>query len=131
PLYGVAERVGPMAVLEKARAAGIDALWLPAVGETPARPYELTGTALAGLTPEPFGGDVALGPYPVSVLDQANAMATFAAGGRRAVAHFVRRVGKDFAAVYVEAPPPGDLALARPLVDDLTWALSQNAAAAL
>ena len=76
----------------------------------------------------PFGSDVALGVYPVTVLDQANAMATFAADGRRSAAHFVERVGKDFATVYSEHGPRSSSALGRASVADVSWALSQNPA---
>ena len=89
PLYSVAEQVGASAVIDQARAAGIEAMWTAGTAEGPGQRYDLTGPSAADLTPEPFGSDVALGVYPVTVLDQANAMATFAAGGRRSAAHFV------------------------------------------
>ncbi len=75
---------------------------------------------------------MALGAYPVTVLDQANAMATFAAGGRRSAPHFVRQVSKDFATVYAERPTPAVRSgLSRAAIDDLTWVLSQNPAGQL
>ena len=36
-----------------------------------------------------------IGQYPITVMDHANGMATFAAGGLRANAHFVTKVIKD------------------------------------
>jgi membrane peptidoglycan carboxypeptidase len=132
PYFALTERIGAGAVIDMARRAGVDAMWLPARSGTPARRFDLTETPVAALTPAPFGTDVALGDYPVTVLDQANAMATFADGGRRSPAHFVLRVAKDFTTVYAEAAPTtGEAVLARAAVDDLTWTLSQNPAGAL
>jgi membrane peptidoglycan carboxypeptidase len=126
PYFAVTERVGAAAVIDKARAAGIDTMWLPGTGDAAPRRFDVAGSSGVALSPEPFDTEVGLGSYPVTVLDQANAMATFAAGGRRAGAHFVRRVSKDFAVVYTENTAPVGTALAKPLVDDLTWALSQG-----
>ena len=81
--------------------------------------------------PRPFGTEVSLGDYPVTVLDQANAMATFAADGRRSLAHFVRRVTKDVVVVVAERVGGGVRVLAQPAVADITWALAQNPAGAL
>jgi membrane peptidoglycan carboxypeptidase len=130
PFYSVTERVGAAAVIDQARAAGIDAMWTPGSAAGPGQRYGLTGPSATELTPEPFGSDVALGVYPVTVLNQANAMATFAAGGRRGTAHFVERVGKDFSTVY-SARPGSSAALSRATVADLTWVLSQNPAGQL
>jgi membrane peptidoglycan carboxypeptidase len=129
PFFSVTERVGATAVIERARAAGIEAMWTPGTADGPAQRYDLTGR-VADLTPEPFGPDVALGLYPVTVLDQANAMATFAAGGRRSAAHFVERVGKDFTSVYA-ATLRTSVALDPAAVADVSWVLSQNPAGQL
>lgn len=131
PYFALTEKIGAARVIDMARQAGIDAMYVPQRGDTPQQRYDLTGTTGSALTPEPFGTDVALGDYPVTVLDQANAMATFAAGGRRSTAHFVVRVSKDFSTVYTEQATNGSPILDRAAVDDLTWALSQNPAGAL
>jgi membrane peptidoglycan carboxypeptidase len=78
------------------------------------------------VSPTPFGTDVALGDYPVTVLDQANAMATFAAGGRRSEVHFVQRVRKDSATVVAPGFGPGEQILNAAAVKDLTWTLAQD-----
>jgi membrane peptidoglycan carboxypeptidase len=52
--------------------------------------------------PSVFGAGLADGHDRVSVLDQANAMATFAGGGVRARAHFVRTVTQGNQTVYTE-----------------------------
>jgi membrane peptidoglycan carboxypeptidase len=59
-------------------------------------------------------------------------MATFAAGGRRHAAHFVRNVSRTFSPVYAESTDPGGSPILAPAaVNDLTWALSQNPNGAL
>jgi len=130
PFYSLTERVGAGAVLDQARAAGIGAMWSAGTAEGPPLRYDLSRQPTAELTPEPFGPDVALGSYPVTVLDQANAMATLAAGGRRSAVHFVERVGKDFATVYA-ARPSSSRALPPAAVADISWVLSQNPAGQL
>jgi membrane peptidoglycan carboxypeptidase len=44
-----------------------------------------------GLSLAQFNAVVGIGQYAVTVLDQANGMATFVAGGRRATAHLCSR----------------------------------------
>ncbi|MFC7478798.1 hypothetical protein ACFQX7_00270 [Luedemannella flava] len=58
----------------------------------------------AGADLTTFGTEVGIGQYPVTVLDQANAMATFAQGVR-AEAHFVKQVTKVGAVVHAEKLP--------------------------
>ncbi len=130
PFYSLTERVGAAAVIDQARAAGIEAMWSAGTTEGPPLRYDLGRQPTAELTPAPFGPDVALGIYPVTVLDQANAMATLAAGGRRSAVHFVERVGKDFATVYA-AKPSSSRALPPAAAADVSWVLSQNPAGQL
>jgi membrane peptidoglycan carboxypeptidase len=59
------------------------------------------------------------------VLDHANGMATFAADGRRAQAHFVREVTHRGARVYAEQLVQSDIGLTPAQIDELTWTLSQ------
>lgn len=125
PFYAVTERIGPAAVIETARDAGIGAMW--SLGADGPRRHDLTGRSVRTLVPEPFTADVALGTYPVTVLDQAVAMATFAAGGVRATTHFVDRVVRDYATVY-EGPSERERVLAADVVADITAALAQNPA---
>ena len=128
PFYSLTSRVGAAAVVDLARAAGIDTMWTRGTDNDLPAPVELSA---AGATSS-FGIDVALGVYPVTVLDQANAMATFAAGGRRAPAHVTISVTKDYATIYREPPvPPSTPVLDAAELADLTWALSQNPAGQL
>ena len=60
-----------------------------------------------------FSTEVGIGQYGITVLDHANGMATFAAGGKRAEAHFVRAVSEGDDEVYAGAADP-DRDRARP-----------------
>jgi membrane peptidoglycan carboxypeptidase len=133
PMFAVAERVGAAAVIDMARAAGVDAMWIPDTPTSPRRRVDVRGQTGAALTPRPFGPDVALGLYPVTVLDQADAMATLAAGGRRADAHFVRRVSRAGQTLVSERLPAGGAGrqLTPRQLDDVRWVLSQNPAGQL
>jgi membrane peptidoglycan carboxypeptidase len=66
----------------------------------------------------------------VTVIDQANAMATFAAKGKRAQTHFVKEVSLDGTVVHAERPDPdgATVALSADQLADLTWAMSRTAA---
>lgn len=130
PYASLAARLGPAPLIDAARSAGIDSMWVPATASAPQRRYDVAATTAASLTPEPFGLQVGQGDYPVTVVDQANAMATYAGGGRRARAHFVRTVTKSFASYYAE-PRETEQALRPEVVDDVTWVLAQNPAGQL
>lgn len=133
PFFALAQTLRPAAVVDMARATGIDSMWLlpAAVAEPtnesdgqPRQRIDLGSPAADGA----FGAGVGLGAYPISVLDHANGMATLAADGVRAEAHFVRRVSKGSTVLYGESLPGGGQ---RPVLEpaavaDLTWAMSQN-----
>jgi len=65
------------------------------------------------------------------VLDHANGMATFAAGGERAQAHFVREVSHHGSLVYAEPLVQTNIGLRHDQVDALTGVLRQVPAARL
>ena len=103
PLYDVTVSVTPAKVLELARDAGIDFMWT----DDRLRVDLRTG-ATTQVVPSKFDITLGIGQYPVTVLDQANAMATFAAGGVRAKVHFVRSVAVAGQVRYTEALPGKD-----------------------
>jgi membrane peptidoglycan carboxypeptidase len=131
PLYAVAQKVGVAKVIDMAHASGVDSMWVPDSPTTTRQRYDLDSTTAEHLTPQPFNGDVALGEYPVTVEDQANAMATFAAGGMRAQAHFVTRVSKGADVVYTESTTKPERVLSASAAADLTWVMSQEPAGRL
>jgi membrane peptidoglycan carboxypeptidase len=136
PFYSLTQKVGPAAVVDAARTAGIDAMWTPQTETQPARQYDLTTTSGSALSPDPFGPGTGLGDYPVTVVDQANAMATLAAAGTRAQVHFVRTVTRNDTATSPTVTVVSERVLARPafpaaVAADLTYALGQSPAGKL
>jgi membrane peptidoglycan carboxypeptidase len=90
-LDSLAARLGSAAIFALARDAGI------ALISDGQKVYDT-----ATIDPSVVGAGLADGHDLVSVLDQANAMATFAARGVRAQAHFVRAVTQGNQSVYAE-----------------------------
>jgi len=89
PFYWITKEIGKGKVLDAAKAAGVQHIWtndLKAVDLAKAK----NGDAVAG----DFGLQVGFGQYGITVLDHANGVATFAAGGVYHKAHFVRKVEK-------------------------------------
>jgi membrane peptidoglycan carboxypeptidase len=118
--YAVTASVGPAKVLATARDAGIDTMW------TDSRQRRvLAATDVNTLVPSQFDTMLGLGQYPVTVLDQANAMATYAAGGLRSAAHFVAEVRHGNEVLYREPDPDPDRTpiLTAGQAADLTWAM--------
>ena len=126
--YAVTLSISPKKVLDAARNAGITTM-----RDEGGAPVSLTATESSRLVPSLFDYDLTLGRYPVSVLDQANAMATFAAKGRAAGAHFVLKVMAGTQVIYGEAlPAPNTKALLTTgAMADLDWTLSQSQVAGL
>jgi membrane peptidoglycan carboxypeptidase len=127
PFFAVTEKVGAMAVINAARDAGIGAMWTAGSGTAAPVRYDLTRSASA-VVPDPFGADVALGRYPVTVLDQATGVATLAARGVHAPTHFVHSVTRDYAPYFTEPRPSGTPALDPQVVADVTSVLADNPA---
>ncbi len=89
PFYWIADAIGPDKVVEAARDAGIRMMW-PDRGA----PVDLTKASPKDVAPSKFGQEVGFGQYKVTVLDQANSIATIAARGKYNKAHFIRKVEK-------------------------------------
>jgi membrane peptidoglycan carboxypeptidase len=79
------------------------------------------------LTPGKFDIILGIGQYPITVKDHANGIATMAAGGLRAQAHFVASVADGDKVIYSDQlPKPGQQPIFAPQAsNDLTHALSQ------
>jgi membrane peptidoglycan carboxypeptidase len=123
PYYGVTLSVSPAKVLDMARNAGIDYMWTDDRQRQDLRSVQDMGTVV----PSKFDTVLGIGQYSITVMDHANGLATFAAGGLRATAHFVQKVTKGETLVYGETLPAAN----QPHVfgpensNDLTYALSQ------
>ena len=138
PFFDLTERLGPASVVDMAAKAGIDSMWTdPTAQQQPVR-VDLVAKADKDLVANPpdasvkqFSTEVGIGQYGVTVLDHANGMATFAAGGERAQAHFVRAVYRHGDLVYAEQLTQSPIGLTPAQIDQLTSALSQVPSAKL
>ena len=126
PFYALTVSVGPANVLSLARDAGVDSMW----NDSGERQVLTGGRDINEVVPSQFDFILGIGQYPITVLDQANAMATYAAAGVRANAHFVRAVWLADEPVYGETLPAADQApiLSASASADLDWALSRTEA---
>ncbi len=123
PFYDVTVVVGANRVLEMARDAGVETMWTDDRSRV-----DLRSTDLNQLVPSRFDTVLGIGQYPVTVIDQANAMATFAAGGLRARAHFVHSVASGRDVIYGDSLPSASQTriLTAAQVADLSYALSSS-----
>ncbi|PZG02241.1 transglycosylase domain-containing protein [Micromonospora deserti] len=93
PFYHVTQEIGPDKVVDMAAKAGITTMWR--TDTNPPKPYDLTKTDPKKIAPSPFFHVVGYGQYPVTVLDHANGVATFANQGVYNRAHFLYSVEKQ------------------------------------
>ncbi|UOZ11816.1 penicillin-binding protein [Amycolatopsis sp. WQ 127309] len=100
PFIAMARKLGPDALSEAARQAGI-----PETVDGVPTMREKDGFLI--------GAGIAIGRYPLRPLDMAGAYATFAADGQRATPHFVAKVRDESGAVVWE-----HTGTARPAFDD-------------
>ena len=105
PFFALAEKAGPAQVIDTARAAGLTSMWTTTMGGTPQK-IDLTRNDGKAVFPKYLGTEVALGQYPVTVLEHAGGLATFAARGLAARTHFLKEVWTDGRQTYVEAVKP-------------------------
>jgi membrane peptidoglycan carboxypeptidase len=136
PFFDLTERLGVANVVSMADKAGIDSLWTDPAGQQAPVRVDLNAPAGGDLVSKatstnPFSTEVGIGQYGVTVLDHANGMATFAAGGERAQAHFVRAVYRHSDLVYAEQLTQSPIGLTRQQVAELTAVLTQVPSAAL
>ncbi|MFG3422209.1 transglycosylase domain-containing protein [Micromonospora sp. NPDC048063] len=90
PFYHVTQEIGPDKVIKMAADAGVTTMWR--TDTDPAKAYDLTKTDPKKIAPSPFFHVVGYGQYPVTVLDHANGVATFANEGVYNKAHFLYSV---------------------------------------
>jgi len=128
--FDLTEKLGPANVIDTAIRAGVDSMW----ANQPDRPepvrVELRGRSGQDVAHR-FSTEVGIGQYPITVLDHANGMATFAAAGKRADAHFVRSVTKRGDQVYGEMLRQRDIGLDQEQINQLNWTLRQVEASKL
>jgi membrane peptidoglycan carboxypeptidase len=128
PFYALTHSVTPAKVIEMARNAGIDFMW------NERGRHELRNVRdMSEVTPSQFDTIVGIGQYPITVMDHANGVATMAAGGLRATAHFTKAVYKgnnDKNPVYSEKlPADNSPRISQPVREqrpELRWAESRR-----
>ncbi|TML31593.1 MAG: penicillin-binding protein [Actinobacteria bacterium] len=128
--FDLTEHLGVANVIDMAKHAGVDSIWANQPGQAlPVRVdlREKSGQDVAGQ----FSTEVGIGQYGITVLDHANGMATFAAGGKRADTHFVRSVTQGTDTVYTERIVANDVGLDQEQIDELNWTLSKVEASKL
>lgn len=127
PFFGLTEQIGPDKVIDMARAAGVNDMWASVKDGDKVKLQRVDlRTAQGASVAKQFGTEVGIGQYPVTVLDQANGMATFGASGVRAEAHFVAKVLKADKVVYAEKLPTGtEPIINENAANDLAYALSR------
>jgi membrane peptidoglycan carboxypeptidase len=128
--FDLTEHLGPANVIDMATKAGVDAMWTTQPGHPDPVRIDLRGKSGRDVV-DHFTTEVGIGQYGVTVTDHANGMATFAAGGKRADAHFVRSVTKAGEQVYAEKTTQRDIGLDQEQIDELNWTLRQVEAAKL
>jgi membrane peptidoglycan carboxypeptidase len=122
PFFDLTEQLGFTNVIDMAHKAGIDSMWSVQDGRSVRVDLTAkTGPELSRL----FSTEVGIGQYGVTVADHANGLATLAAGGKRAPAHFVREVTQDDETVYGERTNQTDIGLSANQVDLLNYTLSK------
>lgn len=122
PFFAIAEKAGPAVVIDTARAAGITAMWANADGTS--RKVDLTKNAGRDVFPRYFQTEIGVGQYPVTVLDHAGGMATFAARGLAARTHFLKEVWTAGKKTYSEAIRPTRIpGFTEAMADDLNAVL--------
>jgi membrane peptidoglycan carboxypeptidase len=122
--FELTEKLGTANVIDMARKAGIDSMWTNQPDRKTAIRVDLRDTPTGQLA-DGFSTEVGIGQYGVTVLDHANGMATLAAGGKRATAHFVRSVAKGDDDVYHESLHQTDIGLSDAQINELDWTLNK------
>jgi membrane peptidoglycan carboxypeptidase len=122
PFFELTEQLGPPAVIEMAARAGIDYMW---ANQAEDARTDLRGKPGTEVSPSRFSTEVGIGQYPITVTDHANGLATMAAGGKRAQAHFVRAVEKKGDLVYGEQVTQSEIGLNADQIAQLNATLVQ------
>ncbi|MEU4481268.1 transglycosylase domain-containing protein [Micromonospora sp. NPDC023966] len=128
--FELTEKLGTAKVIDMAKRAGVESMWETVKGNPQPQRVDLRDKPAEEVAGR-FSTEVGIGQYGISVLDHANGMATFAAGGKRADAHFVRSVTKGDEKVWSEQLKQTDLGLDQEAINQLDWTLRRVRAAKL
>ncbi|MET8838267.1 transglycosylase domain-containing protein [Micromonospora sp. NPDC004540] len=128
--FELTEKLGTAKVIDMAKRAGVESMWETVKGNPQPQRVDLRDKPAEEVAGR-FSTEVGIGQYGISVQDHANGMATFAAGGKRAEAHFVRSVTKGDEKVWSEQLKQTDLGLDQEAINQLDWTLRRVKAAKL
>ncbi|MEV0460466.1 transglycosylase domain-containing protein [Catellatospora methionotrophica] len=127
PFFKIAKKIEPKNVVAMAHAAGIDTMWALSDGKARDLTKPETDTSRAS-----FDYQVGFGQYPVTVLDHATGMATFANHGVYNKPHVVLKVEKkdERTGKYALVPNTGEVSRAerrirQEVADEVTGMLKQ------
>ncbi|WP_156089721.1 transglycosylase domain-containing protein [Dactylosporangium aurantiacum] len=124
PFYAITLELGADRVIDTARAAGITSMWATVEGEPLPVRKDLTKLSGKDVAPKFFGNEVGFGQYPITVLDHAGGMATFAARGVAVKTHFLKEVWEKEQRTFAEVLKPQRIpGFNEGMADDLTAVL--------
>ncbi|WP_327005209.1 penicillin-binding protein [Dactylosporangium sp. NBC_01737] len=106
PFYAITLELGADRVIDTARAAGVTSMWATVEGEKLPQRQDLVKLTGKDVAPRYFGNEVGFGQYPITVLDHAGGLATFAARGMAARTHFLKEVWEKEKQTYGEVLKP-------------------------
>ncbi|WP_433046379.1 transglycosylase domain-containing protein [Dactylosporangium sp. CS-033363] len=106
PFYAIALQLGPAKVINTARAAGIRDMWATEDGKDGPQRKDLTKLKGEDVVPKFFQEEVGFGQYPITVLDHAGGLATFAARGTSVRTHFLKEIWQGGKKTYGEVIKP-------------------------
>jgi membrane peptidoglycan carboxypeptidase len=124
PFFDLTLHLGVGNVLTMAARAGVDSMWANVPGQPKPVRVDLRGKPGPELAGQ-FSPEAGIGQYGMTVMDHANGMATFAADGKRADAHFVREVRKNGDLVYTEKLTQTPIGLSQDQINNLDATLQQ------
>ncbi|HTJ34784.1 MAG TPA: transglycosylase domain-containing protein [Dactylosporangium sp.] len=125
PFYAMTREIlGAPKVIDTARAAGITDMWATVQGQALPQRIDLRTKTGADVSPKYFSNEVAFGQYPITVLEHAGGLATFAAKGVAVKTHFLKEVWKDSKKTYQEVIKPQKIpGFTDQMADDLAYIL--------
>ncbi|MEV8516220.1 transglycosylase domain-containing protein [Dactylosporangium sp. NPDC051484] len=124
PFFALTEKVTPAKVIDTARAAGITDMW--ATVDNKSQKIDLVANDGAKVSPTYFQTEVGFGQYPVTVLEHAGGIATFAARGVAAKTHFLKEVWSEGRKTYGEIINPKRIpGFTDQMADDLNTVLQR------
>jgi membrane peptidoglycan carboxypeptidase len=122
PFFALTEKVTAAKVIDTARAAGITDMW--ATVDNKSTKIDLVANDGAKVSPKYFQTEVGFGQYPVTVLEHAGGVATFAARGVAAKTHFLKEVWTAGKKTYGEVIKPSRIpGFTDQMADDLNTVL--------